>query len=50
MFPSNIFDYGSKSEKVHILDIGSLDLKVLELMKRNVPKDNTLAKMGHRLR
>ena len=23
MFPSNIFDYGSKSEKVHILDIGS---------------------------
>ena len=26
------------------------DLKTLELMKRNVPKDNTLAKMGHRLR
>ena len=49
MSPSNIFDYGSKSEKVHILDIGSLK-KTLELMKRNVPKDNTLAKMGHRLR
>ena len=48
-----IFDYGSKSEVQygsHFRQGFFEGLQALELIKRNVPKDNTLAKMGHRLR